>query len=316
MGALDGIRVVEAGLLVQGPQAAAMLGEWGAEVIKAELPGFGDQARWLPVQPGDGRSAFFVACNRGKRSITVDLRLPEGREVFLRLAAWADVVITNFSPGTMERWGLGYDDLAVRNPMVIYATGSTFGPEGSDVEREGADLSGQSSGGLISTTGVDTGEPTPVGATLADHIGALNIAAGVLAALVARGRTGRGQRIDTSLLGGQIWAQASEYTAFLLSGEVPVRANHGNSMVPGLYGIYPTSDGWIAVVGVVGPVRDHFYETLGLPELAERFSQLLYSESDKAELFPLLSEAFSRRPTVEWCQILTEAGIRHAPVRD
>src|SRR5438270_9877118 len=108
MGALDGLRVVEAGQLVQGPQASATLREWGADVVKVELPGFGDQSRWLPVAPGDTRSAYFIGCNRGKRSVTIDLRRPSGREVFLRLAETADVIITNFKPGTMEQWGLGY----------------------------------------------------------------------------------------------------------------------------------------------------------------------------------------------------------------
>src|SRR4051794_5413132 len=136
VGALDGLKVVEAGLLVQGPQAAATLGEWGADVVKVELPGVGDQSRWLPVQPGDARSAYFIGCNRGKRSVTVDLRVPDGRDVFLRLAEWADVIITNFAPGTMEGWGLGYDDVAARNPRVVYAAGSTFGTEGSDAARE------------------------------------------------------------------------------------------------------------------------------------------------------------------------------------
>ena len=137
MGAVDGLKVVEAGLLVQAPQAAATLAEWGAEVIKVELPGFGDQARWLPVQPGDRRSAYFMACNRGKRSVTVDLRTPPGREIFLRLVEWADVVLTNFMPGTMERWGLGYDrsrpatrgDLRVG--VHVGSVGSDTGPRGS-----------------------------------------------------------------------------------------------------------------------------------------------------------------------------------------
>ena len=169
-GALEGLRVVEAGLLVQGPQAAATLGEWGAEVVKVELPGIGDQARWLPIAPDDWRSAFFVACNRGKRSITADLRREEGREVFLRLAEWADVVITNFKPGTMDAWGLGYEDVAARNPRVVYAAGSTFGLVGPDAGREGADLSAQAVGGLISTTGRIDGEPSPVGVTLADAV--------------------------------------------------------------------------------------------------------------------------------------------------
>ena len=144
MGTLDGVRVLEAGLLVQGPQAALTMLEWGADVIKVELPGFGDQSRWLPISREDRRSAFFGAYNRGKRSVTVDLRVPQGREVFLRLVEQADVVITNFKPGTMEDWGLGYADLAERNPRLVYAVGSSFGrprsrcrPRGGRSQRPG-----------------------------------------------------------------------------------------------------------------------------------------------------------------------------------
>ena len=316
MGALDGLKVVEAGLLVQGPQAAATLGEWGADVIKVELPGFGDQSRWLPTQPGDARSAYFLGCNRGKRSVSADLRTPDGREIFLRLGEWADVVITNFAPGTLERWGLAYDDVAERNPRVIYAAGSTFGTEGTDATREGADLSAQAAGGLISTTGRDGDDVTPVGITIADHIASQNLVSGVLAALLVRERTGRGQKITTSLLGGQIWAQAAEYTGCLLRGRPAGRANRGHPLVPGLYAIFRTADGWIAVVGVTGPLRATFYDVVGRPELGERFAQPLYWEKEKAELFPLLDEALSTATTAEWCSRFAAAGIRHAPVRD
>lgn len=315
MGALDGVKVVEAGLLVQGPQAAATLGGWGADVVKVELPGFGDQSRWLPVEPGDPRSAYFIGCNRGKRSVTLDLRHPVGREAFLRLVERSDVVISNFKPGTMEGWGLGYEQLSLRNPAVVVALGSTFGPEGPDATREGADLSGQAAGGLVSTTGTDGGEPTPVGATVADHIASQNLVAGILAALLARARTGRGQKVETSLLGGQIWAQASEYTAYLLTGRPPRRANHGNALIPGLYSLFPTADGWIAVVGVTGGARQVFFALAGRPELAERFAQPLYSESEKDEIYEELAPVFGTRTTAEWCSALAGAGIRHAPVR-
>ena len=316
MGALDGLKVVEAGLLVQGPQAAATLGQWGADVIKVELPGRGDQSRWLPAQPGDAASAYFIGCNRGKRSITIDLRTSDGRDLFLRLAEWADVVITNFAPGTMDAWGLGYDEVAARNPRVVYAASSAFGSEGTDAAREGADLSGQAAGGLISTTGRDGGEVTPVAVTIADHIASQNLVAGILAALLARERTGRGQRVTTSLLGGQIWAQASEYTGCMLRGTPAGRANRGHPLIPGLYGIFRTADGWIAIVGVVGRMRQTFFEVVGRPELYEQFPQQLYWDSDKAELFPLLDEAFASASTSTWCQRLSAAGVRHAPVRD
>lgn len=317
-GALEGIRVLEAGLLVQGPQAAALLAQLGADVTKIELPGFGDQSRWLPISPTDFRSAYFMGCNRGKRSATIDMRIPEGREAFLRLAEQADVVITNFKPGTMESWGLGYDDVADRNPRVVYATGSAFGPVGPDAQREGADLSAQASGGLINATGRDGGEPTPIAVTIADHISSQNLVAGVLAALLSRERTGRGQRVDVSLLGSQIWAQASEYTFYLSSGQLPGKPNRGHPMIPGLYGIMPTADGWLAIVGVVQAQRPAFYGAIGRPDLIEdaRFATPLLSPEQKAELFAILAEVFTTRPTSEWCEILAAAGQRFAPVRN
>jgi len=316
VGALDGIRVLEAGLLVQGPQCAALLGEWGADVVKVELPHYGDQSRWLPAASDTRDSAYFLACNRGKRSVTVDLRVDAGRDVFLRLCEWADVVITNFKPGTMDAWGVGYDAVAARNPRVVYATSSTFGDAGDGAHREGADLSAQAAGGIISTTGVRGGDPTPIGATIADHIASLNLAAGITAALLARERSGRGQHVATSLVGGQIWAQASEITSYLLTGRVGGPANRSNPIIPGVYGIFPTADGWLAIVGVGGRARAAFFATIGRPELVERFPANLYWDDDKAALFPILDEVFRTKTTAAWEEILTAAGVRHAPVRD
>src|SRR3984885_6015631 len=316
MGNLSGIRVLEAGLLVQGPQASLTMLEWGAEVVKIELPGFGDQSRWLPISREDRRSAWFSAYNRGKRSATIDLRVPKGRDVFLRLVEAADVVITNFKPGTMEAWGLGYDDAAARNERIIYAMGSSFGPEGPDAAREGADLSAQAAGGLISTTGGKGTDPSAIGATIADHISGQNLLSGILAALYAREHTGRGQLVQTSLLGGQLWAQAGEYTKYLLTGEVSGPSGRSHPMIPGIYGMFPTADGWIAIVGTAGPARDLFYETIGRPDLIERFHTLLYFEDDKAALWPILDEVFATKPTAEWCELLGAAGLRFAPVRD
>ena len=316
MGALDGVRVLEAGLLVQGPQAALTMLEWGADVIKVELPGFGDQSRWLPISREDRRSAFFTAYNRGKRSVTVDLRVAAGRDVFLRLVDHADVVISNFKPGTMDDWGVGYQDAAARNERIIYAMGSSFGPEGPDAAREGADLSGQAAGGLISTTGITGDDLRAVGANIADHIAGQNLLAGVLAALYARERTGRGQLVESSLLGGQVWAQAGEITRYLMSGHVSGPGGRSHPMIPGIYGLFQTADGWIGIVGVAGPARDRFYETIGRPDLIERFKSLLYFEDDKAELLPILAETFATKTTAEWCDLLGAAGLRFAPVRN
>jgi CoA:oxalate CoA-transferase len=316
IGPLDGVRVLEAGLLVQGPQASLTMQEWGADVIKIELPGFGDQARWLPLARGDRRSAFFTAYNRGKRSMTIDLRVPKGRAVFLRLVEHADVVITNFKPGTMEAWGLGYTDAAACNERIIYAMGSSFGPEGPDAAREGADLSAQAAGGLISTTGGKGTDPSAIGATIADHISGQNLLSGILAALYAREHTGCGQVVETSLLGGQLWAQAGEFTRYLLSGEMSGPSGRSHPMIPGIYGVFPTADGWIAIVGIAGPARDLFYRTIGRPDLIERFHTLLYFEDDKAALWPILDEVFATKSTAQWCELLGTAGLRFAPVRD
>jgi crotonobetainyl-CoA:carnitine CoA-transferase CaiB-like acyl-CoA transferase len=318
MGALEGIRVLDIGLLVQGPQAGLMLADLGADVIKIELPGMGDQARWIPISMEDLRAPYFVACNRGKRSCTIDLRTEQGREVFLALADTADVVLSNFKAGTLDDWGLGYEVLAERNPGIIVAYGSLFGPEGPSATREGADLAAQAQGGLISTTGVDGGAPTPVGVTIADHIASQNMTAGILAAIIARGRTGRGQRVDVSLLGGQVYAQASELTAFFLTGEVPGRANRGHPLLHAAYGILPTADGHIALVGVLPARRQAFYEAVGKPELAddERFQPLLYTVENKRALFDILAEVFPTATTAEWCERLEAAGARFAPVHD
>lgn len=317
-GPLAGIRVLEVGLLIQGPQAAALLSDMGADVLKIELPGIGDHSRHIHVAPDDPRSAVFAACNRGKRSITLDLRHAEGAAIFKQLAAKADVVVSNFKPGTLAEWGLGYDDLTAENPGIVCAQGSTFGPVGPDAEREGADLAGQAAGGLVSTIGRDGDPPSPVGAFIADHIGSLNMVAGILAALHVRTSTGRGQNVDVSLLGGQIWAQATEFTHTLLTGRLPGRANLGHPLIKAAYGIFPTEDGWIGVIGVPPQARDAFFVAIDRPDLAldERLQGIAIDADTLAWFRAELATAFAKHTTDHWCQALGEAGVRYAPVRD
>ncbi len=318
MGALDGTRVLDLTIIVQGPQAAVMLADLGADVIKVELPGVGDLARWIPASPTDPRPPYFLACNRGKRSITLDLRNPAGKAVLERLVRDADVILSNFKPGTMEEWGLGYEDLRRINPRLVYGTGSAFGPVGPDACREGADLSGQAVGGLISTTGTDGGEPTPNGAVISDHIGSQNLVVGVLAALLHRERSGEGQRVDVSLYGGQIWAQASEYTAHLLTGDPNGRANHGHPLLKSVYRIYRTADGWLAMVGIPAALWPGFCRAIERPELAhdERFATLFMAPEHLATLNGILEETFVERTTAEWTARLRAEGQRFAPVND
>lgn len=317
-GPLDGTTVIDVGLLVQGPQAAQMLYELGADVIKVELPGLGDQARWLPVAPDDWRPPYFIACNRGKRGIALDLRTDEGRSVFLDLAATADVVISNFAAGTMEAWGVGYEALAAINPRLVYASGTAYGSKGAAAGRKGADLGGQVAGGLARAMAEGDIAPSATGVTIADHIASQNMVAGVLAALLARERTGVGQMIETSLLGGQIYAQASEFTATLLGGDNLAPPIHGgHPLIPGIYGIVPTADGAIALVGIGPGLRDTLFALLGVPELSidDRFIQPLVAAEDRDDLFSALGAATRSRTTAEWGELFDESGIRWAPVR-
>ena len=315
--ALEGIRVIDMGLLVQGPQAAQLLGDLGADVIKVELPELGDQGRWIPISLQDLRAPFFVGCSRDKRSITLDLRHEAGKEVLFKLVETADVVISNFVPGTLERWGLGYEELAQCNPRVILGTGSTFGPVGNDAKRKGADIAGQASGGLIRATGTGSGDGGPVGVTIADHIASQNLANGVLAALFARERTGRGQRVDVSLLGGQIFAQASEYSYAMMTGQNPEPGSGGHALIPMIYGMLPTQDGQIVIVGVQVPQRAAFFEAIGRPELLENpaYTGLLLAHAQRIALFEELAPTFRQKTTAQWEVILSKGGFRHAAVR-
>ena len=317
-GALSGIKVLEIGLLIQGPQAAALLSDMGADVIKIELPGVGDQGRYIFLSPEDMRSAVFTACNRGKKSMTIDLRIASGAELFKRLVKNADIVISNFKPGTLEEWGLGYDELCRINGGVICASGSTFGPVGPDAQREGADLAGQSAGGLVKTTGREGDPPSPVGAFIADHIGSLNMVAGILAALHSRNNSGLGQQIEVSLLGGQIWAQASEYTHYLMTGNVPGRSNYGHPMIKAAYRIFQTKDGWLGIIGVPPAARDAFFVAIERPDLAldEQTQGLIMPPEVLSQFVAALEESFLKKTTSDWCEILGDAGVRYAPVRD
>ncbi|MEC9240740.1 MAG: CoA transferase [Pseudomonadota bacterium] len=317
-GALKGIKVIEVGLLIQGPQAAALLADMGADVIKVELPGIGDQGRYIFLGDGDLRSAVFIGCNRVKRGLTLDLRHEQGANIFKKLTDTADIVISNFKPGTLDEWGLGYEDLAAINPRIIWAAGSTFGPVGPDAAREGADLAGQSAGGLISTTGSEGDPPTPVGAFIADHIGSLNMVSGILAALHSRHESGHGQRIEVSLVGGQIWAQATEYTHYLLTGNIPGRSNFGHPLIPAAYRIFQTADGWVGLIGLSAEAKDVFFALVGRPEMAmdPRFDALLLSPEELKSLVGELEPIFLERTTDEWCELLQEAGARFAPVRN
>ena len=316
-GALDGIRVLDLSTLVQGPQAAAMLHDLGAEVLKIELPEIGDMGRHVGIVEELGTSVFWEACNRGKRSVTLDLRTEAGKEAFLKLVEISDVVVSNFQPGTLEGWGLGYEDLAAINPGVIWAAGSFLGPTGPDALREGADIVGEAAGGVIAGIGND-GEPaTTVASLLADHCGSQNLQTGILAALFARERTGRGQRVDVSLLGGQIWMQAPEYTHYFLTGELAGRANGGHPLVHALYGVFPTADGALAVAGCPEHLWEGMCRAIERPEWVNHSTYNTYwvTKEIAREMRKDFIAIFQQRTTAEWNERLSAEGQRFSPVR-
>ncbi len=317
-GALEGIRVLDLSTLVQGPQAAAMLHDLGAEVIKVELPEIGDVGRHIGLVPGIEHSSVFIACNRGKRSITVDLRVPDGKAVLEKLVETADVLLSNFKPGTLEEWGLSYEHLAAINPRLIWAAGSFLGPAGPDASREGADMVGQAYGGSVASSGYDGLPVAPTGFLMADHCGSQNLQTGILAALFARERTGRGQRVDVSLLGGQVWAQATEFTHYMMTGEVVGRTNGGHPLVHALYGVFETGDGGaLAIAGCPDHLWDAMVEATEHPELHDnpRFGTYLATPEIREELFEVFGAIFKERPVAEWEERLTKAGQRFAKVR-
>ncbi|MBJ83818.1 MAG: hypothetical protein CL462_13045 [Acidimicrobiaceae bacterium] len=317
VGALDGIRVLDLSTLVQGPQAAAMLHDLGAEVIKVELPEIGDMGRHVDILPEVGTSSFFIANNRGKRSVALDLRSDGGHEAFLRLVETSDVVLSNFQPGTLDGWGLGYEDLAAVNPRIIWAAGSFLGPTGPDALREGADIAGEAYGGVVAGIGNDGEAVTTVASLLADHCGSQNLQTGILAALFAREKTGRGQRVDVSLLGGQIWMQATEYTHYFLTGELAGKSNGGHPLVHALYGVFPTSDGAIAMAGCPEHLWEGLCRAIERPDWVDhpRFNTYFTTKEISAEMREEFLPIFSQRTTDEWVVRLEAEAQRFAPVR-
>jgi CoA:oxalate CoA-transferase len=319
MGALDGVRVLDLSTFVQGPQAGQMLADLGADVIKIEMPRVGDGARSLVLSPEDRRSAWFYALNRGKRSVTLDLHTDGGRIALRRLVLNADILLSNFKPGTLEAWELGYEALAALNPRLIYAAGSTFGALGPEAGREGADIVGQAAGGIISANGEDGTFPTPVGAVIADHSAAQNMTTAVLAALYARDRTGRGQKVEVSLLGGQVWAQAPELTYYFLSGKVPGRGGRGHpTLRGGLWRVFATSDGHIALAGAGGTLWPGFCRAIDRPDLIDdpRFRDRVIAPADHEALIEIVTAAFLGRTTKEWCERLKAEAQRYSPVQN
>jgi crotonobetainyl-CoA:carnitine CoA-transferase CaiB-like acyl-CoA transferase len=291
-----------------------MLADLGAEVIKVEQPGAGDETRgWGPPFAG-ADAAYFIAVNRSKRSVALDLKDPADRKSALALAARCDVVIQNFRPGTIERLGFGYEDLRALRPGLVYCSLTGFGSDRQPPDRAGYDFIGQAESGLMHITGSD--EPTKVGVAVVDILAGMNAAVAILAALRRRDHTGEGEHIEVSLLDSGLAVLINVAQAALLTGEEARR--YGNAhphIVP--YETFEASDGWVAVAAANDRLYRRLCDAIELPELAqdERFVKNADRVMNREQLTGLLSRRFRERTTDEWVEALDAAGVPVGKVR-
>ena len=314
---LDGVKVVDFTRYQNGPHATAMLADMGAEVLKVEMPGNGDPGRQLGVG-ADGFCSYFEALNRGKRSMTLDLRAEGALEIVRKLVAEADVLAENFRPGYLDSIGLGYEDLRGANPRLIYATNSGFGPEGEWARRGSFDVVAQGMSGAMVALGGGPGE-RPISAPwgLADQTGSIMFAYGIMTALLARERYGVGQKIDVSQLGAMLTLQALSIQAYLHSKTQPV-LKPGKSF-SATFSWYQCGDGEWLTVGVLDP---KFWPVLcGVLEREDlvedsRSADPFQRRDNEEWLRGELAEAFSARPRDEWIERLAAGKVPCGPVYD
>ncbi len=317
MHALEGMRVIDLTQVMAGPFCTMQLADLGADVIKVEPPGGGDQTRhsWGRSGKGDDGPAFF-ALNRNKRSVVLDLRSDDGRAEFLELATTADVVIENFRPGVVDRLGIGYDTLRELNPGLIYASISGFGQTGPYAQRPGYDLIAQGMAGILELTGHPDGPPAKAGVPVADLGSGLFCLSGILAAYVHKLRTGEGQRIETSLYDAAIALTVWEATEYWSSGNVPRRTGSSHRM-SAPYQAFRTADGWMTI-GANNQRLWHFLcQALGRPELEhdERFATNPDRMRNKAELAVVIEEILAEHGTDHWVEHLLAGGVPAGPIR-
>jgi formyl-CoA transferase len=315
-GPLSGVRVLDLTRVVAGPYCSMFLGDLGAEVVKIEQPGAGDDTRgWGPPFAG-GESAYYLCINRNKQSLTLDLKSKRAVELLRQLVKAADVIIENFRPGTMERLGLGEKELREINPRLIYASLTGFGADGPMSDWPGYDLIVQAWGGLMSITGTQNGEPVKVGVAIIDLVAGLMLGKAITAALFAREKIGVGQRIDTSLLEAEVASLINVGSNYLVGGKVPTRwGNAHPNIVP--YQNFQTADGYL-VIGVASEVIwERFCRVIGRAELTEdaRFANNSKRVENRGELIALLSETFLQRRNDVWFKLLTDAEVPCAPVQ-
>jgi len=317
-GPLAGIRVLDLTQVLFGPFSTMLLSDLGAEVIKVEQPEIGDIARGNGPRIGDV-STYFLSLNRGKQSITLNLASEAGREVFLELVETADILVQNFTPGTMEKLGLDYETVKARNRRIIYVAGSGFGQYGPYSHKPAFDVIIQAMGGILSITGEEGGPPVRPGASYGDIAAGLFMCTATLAALEERHHSGEGQMIDISMLDCQVTVQENAFVRYLNTGELPRRLGTRHPVTTP-FQVFPTSDGYVAVA-LRGGFKDQwplYCAAIDRVDLIddERFSDGWQRTQNHAILEPMLNEAMRRRTTAEWVSELEKVGIPCGPVND
>lgn len=315
---LNGIVVVDLSRVLAGPYCTMMLGDLGADVIKVEEPKRGDDTReWGPPFAPGGESAYFLAANRNKRSVTANLKTEEGKAIVRRLIARADVLVENFRTGTLEGWGFDYATLQSLRPGLIVCSITGYGQTGPYRERPGYDFIVQAMGGFMSLTGPEAGEPFRAGIAISDLGAGMFAASAILAALFARERTGEGQRIDISLLDTQVALLSYVASNYLISGQLPRRYGNGHpNLVP--YESFPASDGYFAFAAGNDSQWQRFCAQVGKAEWAEdiRFSTNRARVEHRQELIGRLRELFRTRPVQAWMDLCESIGIPSAPINN
>jgi crotonobetainyl-CoA:carnitine CoA-transferase CaiB-like acyl-CoA transferase len=311
-----GIRVLDLSRVLAGPYCTMLLSDLGADVIKVERPGVGDETRtWGPPYAG-GEAAYFLSVNRGKRSVAVDLSRPAGLALVRRLAGRADVVVENFRPGTAARLGLGYDELAAANPRVVYCSITGFGTDRDPPDRPGYDFVVQAESGLMTITGEPDGPPLKVGVALVDVLTGYTAATAILAALVARASTGRGDRVEVSLLDSALSALVNVAQSALVTGSEPRRYGNAHpNIVP--YQTFDARDGVIAVAAANDGLYRRLCDAIDRPDLAEdpRFLTNPARVENRVALIDELRRTLAERDADEWLARLDAAGVPSGKVR-
>jgi formyl-CoA transferase len=309
------IRVLDLSRVLAGPHCTMLLGDLGAEVIKVERPRTGDDTRqWGPPFTG-GESTYYLACNRNKKSITLNLKSPRGQEIAAALAASSDVLVENLLPGTLDDLGLGYEALKKINPRLVYCSISGFGQDGPYRDRPGYDLLVQAMGGVMSITGEPDGEPMKVGVAISDITSGLYAATAILAALAARERTGVGDRIDIALLDSTVSWLANVASAYLATGNNPKRYGNAHaSIVP--YQAFHASDGYFVVAVGNDDQWRRFCRAVERADLAgdERFKTNPLRVKHRDVLIPILAEYFVTKSMAHWLDRLEKGEVPAAPV--